>query len=392
VPERAASASLCLGLESVTGRAWFDDVRVWVGKPPIDRTRRKPSIAANNANTVHAARATARAARARLRGAMVGPDIDDEGLRVFGRRWNANLVRWQLIRTGPIADPLDLAAYDRWFESALVKLDTALPRCEKYGLRVVVDLHSPPGGQSTSGGYAGSDHGLFTDAACQRHFVALWRRMAARYKGVACIWGFDLANEPVEGVVPEGLADWRQLAESAARAIRAVDPARTIIVEPVEWGSPGGLAELEPLDMPNVVYSVHMYIPHAFTHQGVHGGKQQYAYPGVIEGKRWDKAALEAALRPAIEFQRAYDVPIYLGEFSAIRWAPGDSACRYLGDLIEIFEAHGWDWSYHAFREWDGWSVEHGSDPQDHRPAKEPTARQELLLRWFGKNTSPSVR
>jgi hypothetical protein len=109
----------------------------------------------------------------------------------------------------------------------------------------------------------------------------------------------------------------------------------------------------------------------------------------VIDGKNWDKTALEQALLPAIEFQKRYNVHIYIGEFSAIRWAPGGSAARYLSDAIDIFEAHGWDWTYHAFREWNGWSVEHGSDPQDAKPSPTPTDRQKLLLDWFGKNSKP---
>ncbi len=117
-----------------------------------------------------------------------------------------------------------------------------------------------------------------------------------------------------------------------------------------------------------------------------------YRYPGEIEGKRWDKAQLEAALKPVVEFQRKYGVHIYIGEFSAIRWAPDGSACRYLKDLIDIFEAHGWDWSYHAFREWDGWSVEHGSDPKDHRRAKSPTDREQLLRSWFAKNAKSAAK
>ena len=70
--------------------------------------------------------------------------------------------------------------------------------------------------------------------------------------------------------------------------------------------------------------------------------------------------------------------------------APGDSACRYLRDVIEIFEQHGWDWSYHAFREWNGWSVEHGPDRNDTRPTPQPTDRQLLLREWFGKNQKPT--
>jgi endoglucanase len=97
-------------------------------------------------------------------------------------------------------------------------------------------------------------------------------------------------------------------------------------------------------------------------------------------------------LRIVDDFQKRYRVHIYMGEFSAIRWAPDNSACRYLGDLIEIFEARGWDWSYHAFREWDGWSVEHGGDRNDSRRAASPTDRERLLRGWFERNQKPPGR
>lgn len=378
VPADAQSIRLHLGLERVTGKAWFDEIRVTVGKPPIVAKARAVAGPVYKGHDLP-----------RLRGAMVSPDIDPESLRVLGQEWKANVIRWQLIRRGRIDDPLDLAAYDRWLASALAQFDAALPFCEKYGLRVVLDLHSPPGGRTTSGGYAGSDHGLFASAACQKRFVELWQEIAQKYRGAKAIWGYDLANEPVEGVIEEGLADWQELAERTAKAIRAIDPVRTIIVEPAQWGSPDGLKDFQPIDVPNVVYSVHMYVPGSFTHQGVHGGNRQVRYPGEIDGKYWDKAQLAAALKPAIDFQKNYNVHIYIGEFSAIRWAPDNSAYRYLRDLIEIFEAHDWDWTYHAFREWDGWSVEHGPDPKDHRPSPTPTDRQRLLQSWFAKNLRP---
>jgi hypothetical protein len=130
-------------------------------------------------------------------------------------------------------------------------------------------------------------------------------------------------------------------------------------------------------------------MPHTFTHQGVYGSGQAYCYPGEIDGKHWDKARLEEALQPVVEFQRKYNIHIYIGEFSAIRWAPEGSTHRHLKDLIDIFEAHDWDWSYRAFREWDGWSVEHGNDPKDHHRAKATTDREELLRSWFAKNAKP---
>lgn len=378
VPTNASSARLVLGLEQVTGKVWFDDVKIVVAKPPVSRDTRPLPGPAFTGHEVP-----------RLRGAMISPDIDAAGLRVLGHDWKANLIRWQLIRHARPGESVSLADYDAWLEGELKKLDAALPLCQQYGLYVVVDLHSPPGGKATAGGYVGSDDRLFTDPACQAKFVDVWRRIATRYQNARPIWGYDLVNEPVEDFVEDGCDDWQALAERAARAIRALDPARAIIVEPASWGSPDGLRDLAPLPVSNVVYSVHMYLPHAFTHQGVFGPGPAYRYPGVIEGKRWDKAQLEAALQPVIEFQRAYGVSIYIGEFSAIRWAPDASACRYLKDLIDIFEAHGWDWSYHAFREWSGWSVEHGSDRNNSQPTSEPTDRQQLLRQWFARNQKP---
>jgi hypothetical protein len=132
-----------------------------------------------------------------------------------------------------------------------------------------------------------------------------------------------------------------------------------------------------------------MYMPGEFTHQGVHRKGPPVAYPGQIAGRLWDKAQVQRALQPVVDFQKRYNVHIFVGEFSAIRWAPDGSACRYLTDLIDVFEANGWDWTYHAFREWNGWSVEHGSDPANTAAVSTPTDRQRLLQKWFAKNKKP---
>jgi hypothetical protein len=121
----------------------------------------------------------------------------------------------------------------------------------------------------------------------------------------------------------------------------------------------------------------------------VYENKTAIEYPGRIAGELWNKERLREEMLPALEFQKAFNVQVYVGEFSVARWAPGDSGYCYLRDLIELFEEYGWDWSYHAFREWDGWSVEHGSDRNDHSPTKMPTKRMELLLSWLAKNQRP---
>jgi hypothetical protein len=100
-------------------------------------------------------------------------------------------------------------------------------------------------------------------------------------------------------------------------------------------------------------------------------------------GKKWDKEELRKALAPVREFQQKYQVPVYIGEFSVARWAPGGEL--WLKDVIDIFEEYGWDWTYHAFREYHGWSVEHGESQSDNS-LKKTTPRKEVLLNYFSRN------
>ena len=153
-------------------------------------------------------------------------------------------------------------------------------------------------------------------------------------------------------------------------------------------------AEQWAKDLDRVIYSFHMYQPHIFTHQFRRTKEfpKGIEYPGAIRGVKWDKARLLAAMQPAIDFQREFNVQIYVGEFSAIRWAPNESAHRYTRDLIELFEAAGWDWAYHAYREWQGWSVEHGIDKSNTAPSGTPTKRKKLLLNYFATNQHPEAK
>jgi endoglucanase len=247
-----------------------------------------------------------------------------------------------------------------------------------------VDLHTPPGGRADGGVCR-----MFQEKRYQDKLIEVWDRIARRYKGREVVYAYDLLNEAVEGVVADGLMNWRGLATKAAEAIRAVDPGKPVVFEPSPWGGPDGFDTLEPLELERVIYSFHMYRPHNFTHQGVSNNKTGILYPGRIDGELWDKERLREELLPAIEFQEHFNVHMYVGEFSVIRWAPGESGYFYLRDVIELFEEYGWAWSYHAFREWDGWSVEHGSDRGDRSPVKVPTKRMDLLLKWFAKNVRP---
>ena len=320
----------------------------------------------------------------RLRGVMSPNTFRHEDLLVLGKDWNANVIRWQITRNwGRAGTDRDLEEYDRWLQSKLKSLDEVLQAARRYGIKVVVDMHTPPGGR-----YKNRDLAIFHEPLYQDHYVAWWEKIARRYKGHPAIWGYDLVNEPVQNVPsPPGVADYLGTQVRAAKAIRAIDPEVPIFIEASEWDSPGGFRKLKPVDLSNVIYQVHMYEPGRFTHQGIHGTATGIAYPAKIGNTMWNKEQLRKVLAPVREFQLAHNVHIYVGEFSAIRWAPG--AVDYLRDCIELFEEYGWDWTYHAYREWDGWSVEHGSDPEDHAPSRKPTDRKQLLLKWFARNKKP---
>lgn len=374
IPENAERCELILGLEAVSGTVVFDDVKLTVIRSYQSLAEVKvpdPQFKGHNLP--------------RLRGVMIGPRVGTNDIIYLGKEWGANHIRWQLIWGGfpnSPADNGDLDAYDKWMSGELKRLDNLLPVCEQVGIKVLIDIHTPPGGRNKA-----SECNIFYEKRFQNNFIKWWEVIARKYRDNKTVWGYDLMNEPVSpAVVGEGCLDWNELAFETAKRIRAIDPEHAIIIEPEPWGGPESIRNIIPLPLKGIVYSVHMYQPHNFTHQGVYNDRVGIVYPGIIDGKYWDKNRLRVALQPVLDFQRKYDVHIYIGEFSATRWAPGRSAYNYLADLIEIFEEYGWDWAYHAYREWDGWSVEHGPDKKDRSKSKTPTDRELLLRSWFSLN------
>ena len=290
-----------------------------------------------------------------LRGVMLpGGNCREEDFATLAA-WGATLARYQMIRGwGRENDNQDVEEYVRWLDGRLDHLSRdVLPWARRYGVRIVVDLHVPPGGRS------GSEMNMFHNAKFADCFVDCWRRIASRFRGNAdVIFGYDLINEPqqMSAALPD--CDYWNLQRRAAEAVRAVDPDTTIIVESNGWDSPDTFTYLSPLAMDNVIYQAHMYMPHEFTHQGVHGQWKPARYPDPERG--WDMEYIRRQLAPVLAFRERHGARIYIGEFSAIAWAEG--ADRYIADCISLFNEYGFDWTYHAFREWQGWSVEHECD------------------------------
>ena len=305
-----------------------------------------------------------------------GGDMTEDDFKTL-HEWGAKLLRFQMVRDWhAVNGNQDLDEYDRWLAGRLDHFDTVvLPLAQKYGIIVVLDMHVPPGGRDES-----LEANMFYDERFADHFVEIWRWIARRFKGREGIYGYDLINEPCQRRPTFAGGDWWSLQRRAAEAIRAEDPVTPILVEANLWDSPEAFRYMSPMTLTNVIYEVHMYAPDDFTHQRVLGTRLwTVSYPNDEKG--WNRVYLAEMLKPVRDFQLKHGARIYVGEFSAICWAPG--AENFLRDCIDLFEKYGWDWTYHAFREWAGWSVEHEGEDDASLRHSEDNPRKRALLNGF---------
>lgn len=201
------------------------------------------------------------------------------------------------------------------------------------------------------------DREFFRGSALQDSVASIWQEQASRYRSQRTVLAFDLMNEPIDPDSSGG-EKWSNIALRWILAIRQVDPARVIVFEPAPGAIPEAFRQLKPLEASNVVYSVHMYEPYEFTHQGLMGhDRMSYPAPASRIGPV-DRATLGSALRPVAAFAESYRVPILVGEFGAVGWAPEHSTAAYLDDLLDLFERSGYSWIYHAWRNYQGWDAE----------------------------------
>lgn len=344
---KATRGWLNLGLQNAIGAAAYDLSTLTISERP----GAFPPVTNRTYRQVYTDRVKA---LPRLRGVMLPSHKIEEKDFADLKAWGATLARYQMT-SGPKGEKRhDLAAYDAWLEGQLDRLDRdVLPWGRKYGIRIVVDLHNGPGQRMEE---PRGESAMCHDRRFADHFVASWEKIARRFKvNEDVIYGYDLINEPQQ-TLPPGAADYFTIQRLAAEAIRRIDPVTPIIVESNMMDAPHQFANLPALELPDVIYQVHMYVPGGYTHQGVSNRNRHGPRPIYPDGG-CNRDYLAQNLKAVRDFQLAHGAKIYVGEFSAVCYA--DGAAQYIADCISIFEEYGWDWTYHAFREWSGWSVEH---------------------------------
>jgi len=323
----------------------------------------------------------------------------DEAFFLKMKEWNVNLIRFPInvdakspwdVKRGEKTPPIPADDPMKPYAKHMENLDKALALAAKHHVFVIPTLGDVVGRKNDVMLKNGDDASYYANVA------PIWVCIAKKHGANPWLLAYDLLNEP-NG---ENAKIWTDdLVKKAIAEIRAIDKETYIVYEPAPWALPDQAFEkIKPLDDPKIVYSFHFYYPHCYTHQGIHSYKgpdyEGKAYPGDLRIFpdapliKWDKAQLEKSMRNAILFQETYKVRIWIGEFSAIRWAPG--ADRWVKDAVDIFESHGWDWCFHCYYEWNGWDPTF--DAKDPQGAKvdggKVTERLKILQKAWAKNKS----
>jgi hypothetical protein len=373
--------SLNVGIYNATGKFWVDNLHIQVIAEPMPPAR-DPNIPINKSHT-----GMYRGMNVVYSSNTAKNIISKSGLDELRNDWKANSIRVMIGGEKYYPGGLQLADYDAILQTELVRMDTLVKWCTANGLRINV-------------GMAGLSDGLFKSQAAQTRLINAWKLIATRYKNSSAVWAYDLANEPIVSSpypysytypLDNSILMWPQLADTLVKVIREIDTEKGIIIESLNYSM--NMDDIKPIDasIPNIIYSVHMYTPHSLTHQ-FGPETPSISYPGMIDGVNYDKAKLKEILAPIKAYQDKYRVPIYIGEFSCIRWAPNNSAYKYLRDCIEIFEEYNWDYAYNTFRTWSGWSVEHSNGYYDEVIPATKTDRELLFRSYFQQNTSTAIQ
>lgn len=270
------------------------------------------------------------------------------------------------IRPEKLGQMKHLSAAEAWTQ-AIAWADAMLEACKKYHVVGIIEVTGIPLGKLQTN--TQMTPAFWASSAEKQKYLQRLASLAQNLRHYGDEFAaYDIMSEPVMLVDGRGLQPpgWRNLQSKIVQTLRTYDPNRWIMVKPGPFGLPTDYRNFEPLAASHLIYSVHMYDPHRFTHQGIKNYPLGPKFPGRIGSKMWDAQALKEDLAPVIKFQKKYKVPVYVGEFSAVRWAPG--AETYIKDLVSIFNAHNWGWAYFAYAGWNGWNPNY-NDEYSHKPA-----------------------
>jgi endoglucanase len=236
--------------------------------------------------------------------------------------WGFNSVRLPMhynLFTLPIEQE-PIAGTNTWLEKGFAMTDDLLRWCEKNQIYLILDLHAAPGGQGKDAAisdYDPSKPSLWESDLNKQKTIALWRKLAERYKDEEWIGGYDLINETnwafqgsnINGCDETTNVPLRQLLVDITTAIREVDTNHIIYIEGNCWANNHN--GLLPFWDNNMVLSFHKY--------------WNYNDQGSVQG--------------FVNLRDQHNVPLWLGE-------SGENSNVWFRNAIKRMEDNsiGWAW------------------------------------------------
>jgi hypothetical protein len=199
------------------------------------------------------------------------------------------------------------------------------------------------------------DDSVWREADAQAAWAAMCEDAAKLVKSRSEVAGLNIMVEPepnVGGLNREGqrlgawtpeeyaaevseISDWKRIAGDIAREVRAAARDLPILISPPSFGRTEFLSVMGEPPVNGVVWCVHDYEPREFTH-----------HPRDSAGLVAFGEGGDQTFANRIDTVRTGDVPVFLGEFGASRWAGGVD--EYYQARIAACESRGIGWA--AFR------------------------------------------
>jgi aryl-phospho-beta-D-glucosidase BglC (GH1 family) len=296
-------------------------------------------------------------------------DYSVQRLRTFTTADDIRLIRrlgFDHIRLSVDAEPLLAWQQNRPNGLAFMgELDAIVKVALEQKLAVIIDLHPESRYKQT----------LLQGTEPVQRFATLWQAIASHFAPLDPeLVFFEIMNEPEQ----QDTYRWQGTEAFVAERIRSVAPNNTIIAAGAKWSGLDDLMLMEPLAVPNVIYTFHDYEPFAFTHQGATWTDpavqplRDVPYPSTPENvaknlqqestlsgrwfveqyglARWDSQRVDDSMSFAERWSQMHHAPVYVGEFGVHR-PYVDSAARahWLKDMRVAMEKHhlGWAmWDY----------------------------------------------
>src|SRR5450432_693871 len=213
--------------------------------------------------------------------------------------WGFNSVRLPMhynLFTLPVDQESD-SGKNTWLTVGFALTDSLVSWCKANHIYLILDLHAAPGGQGNDLNISDRDSSkpsLWDSEANKQKTIALWKKIAERYKNEQWIGGYDILNEPNWGFTDPANdrngtkepvnAPLKKLLNDITAAIREVDKNHIIIIEGNGWGN--NYNGMLPTWDNNMVLSFHKYWNY---------NRQQ-------------------DIRKILDTRNQYNVPVWLGE------------------------------------------------------------------------------